>query len=213
MPRSLNIEDWKRKDQFHFFKDYDNPFFNICTEVDVTELYGFSKENEFSFFLTSLYSSLKAANLVEEFRYRLKDDGVIVYDQLHAGSTFLREDDTFGFAYFNYKSSFNDFNLEAEKTLSKEKEEKEVLDPRSDQDDLIHYSVIPWISFLSISHPRKFRSSDSIPKIVLGKYYEKHKRQVMPISIEVHHSLVDGLHVAAYLDKMQEILDQPALTL
>jgi chloramphenicol O-acetyltransferase type A len=209
----LNIEEWKRKDQFNFFKDYDNPFFNICTEVDVTELYNFTKENEFSFFLTSLYATLKAANLIEEFRYRLKDDGVIVYDQIHAGSTFLKEDNTFGFVYLTYKSSFNDFYKESENALVQMKQEENTLDPRSSEDDMIHYSVIPWISFLCISHPRKYKTTESIPKIVLGKYYEKQKQLLMPISIELHHSLADGLHVANYLNKLQEILDQPALTL
>jgi chloramphenicol O-acetyltransferase type A len=213
MPRWLNIEEWKRKNQFNFFKDFDNPFFNICTDVDVSELYNFSKKSEFSFFLTSIYATLKAANLIEEFRYRIKDGGVIVHDQIHAGSTFLKDDNTFGFVYLNYKSSINDFYPEAEIILEKTKQEKDTFDPRSTEDDLVHYSVIPWISFLSISHARKFSRKESIPKIVLGKYYEKDKRLIMPISIELHHSLADGLLVANYLEKLQEILDQPALTL
>jgi chloramphenicol O-acetyltransferase type A len=181
--------------------------------VDVTELHAFSKNNEFSFFLTSVYATLKAANLIEEFRYRIKDDTVIAHDQIHAGSTFLKDDNTFGFVYLNYKSSFNDFYTEADSTLLQMKKAEETFDPRSDEDDMIHYSVIPWISFLSISHPRKFKKNDSIPKIVLGKYYEKEEQLIMPISIELHHSLADGLHVANYLNKLQEILDQPALTL
>jgi len=213
MPRMLNIDKWSRKDQYHFFKDYDNPFFNICAEVDVTELHDFSKQNEFSFFLTSVYATLKAANLIEEFRYRIKNDGVIVHDQIHAGSTFLKDDDTFGFVYLTYRSSLNDFYTEAEQVLEQMKQEKNTLDPRAEEDDLIHYSVLPWISFLSISHPRKYKTTDSIPKIVLGKYYEKHNQLSMPISIELHHSLADGLHVANYLNKLQEILDQPSLTL
>jgi chloramphenicol O-acetyltransferase type A len=181
--------------------------------VDVTELHNFSKQNVFSFFLTSIYATLKAANLIEEFRYRLKDDGVLIHDQIHAGSTFLKEDDTFGFVYLTYKSSINDFYADAENTLEEAKQSEAKLDPRSDQDDMIHYSVIPWISFMSISHPRKLKSDDSIPKIVLGKYYKKEEQLLMPISIELHHSLADGLHVARYLNKLQEILDQPALTL
>ena len=63
MYKKLNVENWERKKQFFFFKDYDNPFFNICTEVDVSELLNFTKENELSFFITSLYASIKAADL------------------------------------------------------------------------------------------------------------------------------------------------------
>ena len=29
----------------------------------------------------------------------------------------------------------------------------------------------------------------------------------MPVSIEVHHALADGLHVGRYLERFQELLD------
>jgi len=205
--KKLNIEDWNRKDPFYFFKNYDNPFFNICTEVDITELYNLSKKEEFSFFIASLYASTKAANLVEEFRYRIKDDGVIIYDEIHAGSTVLNKDDTFGFSYFDFASSFKEFNQRAKKVLQNMLQKKGDFDPRDNQDNLIHYSVIPWISFFSISHPRKFKMNDSIPKIVFGKYTNKEDRLMMPVSIDVHHSLLDGFHVAKYLDTFQKILN------
>ncbi|MFC1849796.1 CatA-like O-acetyltransferase [candidate division CSSED10-310 bacterium] len=209
MYKMLNIKNWERKDQFSFFKDFDNPFFNICTEVDVTELHAFAEAEELSFFITSLYASLKTANIVEEFRYRIRDNGVIIYDEIHAGSTVLNEDDTFSFCFFPFKTSFDEFNIEAKQLLQDISLQKEILNPRTNQDNLIHYSVIPWISFFSISHARKFRTNDSIPKIVFGKFNKKDNRLKMPISIEVHHSLIDGVHVSKYLNKFQEILDEP----
>ena len=205
--KKLNIENWNRKDQFFFFKDYDNPFFNICTEVEVTQLYNLSKKEGFSFFIASLYASTKAANLVEEFRYRIKDDGVIIYDEIHAGSTVLNEDETFGFGYFDFRPSFSDFNRDAKQVLQNMLQKKRNFDPRDNQDKLIHYSVIPWITFFSISHPRKFKTNDSIPKIVFGKYSKKDDILTMPVSIDVHHSLIDGFHVAKYLDTFQKILN------
>jgi chloramphenicol O-acetyltransferase type A len=32
---------------------------------------------------------------------------------------------------------------------------------------------------------------------------------MMPISVEVHHALMDGLHVGRYLDRLAEVLAQP----
>ena len=77
MATYLDIKNWNRKDQFYFFKDYDNPFFNICAEVDVTELLKQTKASNKSFFLTSLFMSLKAANDIQEFRYRILDEKII----------------------------------------------------------------------------------------------------------------------------------------
>jgi chloramphenicol O-acetyltransferase type A len=70
---------------------------------------------------------------------------------------------------------------------------------------MIHYSIIPWISFSSISHLRKFNTDDSIPKIVFGKHHKKDNGLVMPVSAEVHHSLMDGLHVGKYLHLLNEL--------
>ena len=159
-----------------------------------------------------LFSPLSSANQ-HVYSTLILDLYPLFFDQIHAGSTFLKEDNTFGFVYLKYKSSFNDFYKEADATLLKMKEAEETFDAKADEDDMIHYSVIPWISFLSISHARKFKTNDSIPKIVLGKYYEKDEQLIMPVSVELHHSLADGLHVANYLNKLQEILDQPALTM
>ncbi len=202
----LNLETWPRRDQFLLFKEYDDPFFNICTEVDVTNIVEISKKNCLSFFITSLFASIKAANEIDEFRYRIKDNAVIIHDEIHPGSTVLNDDETFSFCYFTYHASFSEFNRMAQQSLRDIKEKKS-LHPRFDQDDLIHYSILPWFSFHSFSHAKKNRRNDSVPKIVFGKYQKAGNRLMMPISIEVNHAVVDGLHVAKYLKKLEEILN------
>lgn len=79
-----------------------------------------------------------------------------------------------------------------------------------DNDALIYYSVIPWISFTSFSHARNYSTRESIPKIVLGKITEQNNSLTMPVSVEVHHSLMDGLHVGKYFKLLQEILNEPS---
>lgn len=41
-----------------------------------------------------------------------------------------------------------------------------------------------------------------------GKFYEKNGRKVMPFSIEVHHSFIDGYHIGLLVEKLQEALDR-----
>ena len=144
-------------------------FFNICTILDVKNLYDFSKDNEISFFKSSLYLSLRAANKTEQFRYRIRENTVVVHDVIHAGSTVLNVNETFSFCYFDYFKDFNKFEIHMDMALKALRESNGKLEAQDDRDDLIHYSVLPWISFTSISHPRKFRQQDSIPKIVFGK--------------------------------------------
>ena len=87
MIKELNVDTWKRHAQYKFFISYDDPTFNVTANVDVTNLRKYAKDHELSFFLASLFVSTKAVNLVEEFRYRIRGDKVVVHDVINAGST------------------------------------------------------------------------------------------------------------------------------
>ena len=205
----LDLENWKRKELFYFFREYEQPFFNICADVDVTSLVKFTKDRDISFFKGSLYLSLKAANEIEPFRYRIREDKIIVHEKIDAGSTILNDDETFSFGYFDYRANFKKFEDKAAKELARLANKEKSLDPADERDDLIYYSMIPWISFTSFSHARQPGESDSIPKIVFGKYAEQNGRIKMPVSIEVHHSLMDGIHVGKFFKLFQSYLNFP----
>ena len=82
------------------------------------------------------------------------------------------------------------------------------LDLQPDQKDVIHYSVLPWLDFTSFAHARPGGETNSIPKIVFGKHRRRGGRDRMPISVEVHHALMDGLHVSRFLESFQTLLDE-----
>jgi chloramphenicol O-acetyltransferase type A len=186
------------------------PFFNICAEVDVTRLRGLTRAaRDISFLVAYHFFSIKAANEVEQFRYRLRGDRVLVHDRIHAGTTLLLADETFTFVYFDYTDDFKVFHARAVKAIEAAKAGASDLDQRADRDDLIYHSVIPWITFTSISHARKGDGPESVPKIAFGKYREDGDRIRMPVSVESHHALMDGLHVGRYFEKLESYLSDP----
>jgi chloramphenicol O-acetyltransferase type A len=208
----LDLDTWSRREHFRFFRGYDNPFFNLCADVDVSRVAEACRApGGPSFFVASLYLSLRAVNDVEPFRYRLRGDGVVVYDAIHAGSTILRDDGTFGFGYFDYSSDFGPFRSQAEEVLNVARKGSGALEDRPDRDDMIHYSVIPWIAFTSFAHARRWGTKESVPKIVFGRRHGEPGAERMPLSVEVHHALVDGLHVGEFFRCFQDYLDDPPL--
>lgn len=207
MPYKLDLETWKRRPHYEFYRRSEDPFFNLCTTIDVTELVERVAGEGGSFFLSSLWTSQRAANDIEPFRYRLDGESVIVFDRVDCGSTILRRDDTFGFAYFRYTPDFNQFASSGAREIAGVRARSGDLVEQPDRLDLIYYSVIPWISFTSFSHARNRGATDSVPRIVFGKHYRAADRRLMPISVEVHHALMDGLHVARYLERFQQYLD------
>ncbi len=52
-----------------------------------------------------------------------------------------------------------------------------------------------------------------MPKIAFGKFTQEDQRMLLPISVEVHHALMDGLHVGRYLSQLEEALLNPQVFL
>jgi chloramphenicol O-acetyltransferase type A len=77
------------------------------------------------------------------------------------------------------------------------------------RDDVIYHTSLPWVSFTSFAHARNKGRGESIPRIVFGKFSREGDRLLMPFSVEVHHALMDGLHVGRYLSRMEEGLADP----
>ena len=74
---------------------------------------------------------------------------------------------------------------------------------------MIYFTTLPWISFTSFAHARNKGRGDSIPRIVFGKFTEEGERLMLPISVEVHHALMDGLHVGRFLNRLGGALAEP----
>jgi len=199
----LDISTWNRKDTFDYYKNFESPFFNITAQVDVSEMYAYCKKENLSFFLTSLHHSTKICNDIENFRYRLEGEKIWIYNKISAGSTVLFEDNTFGFAYFDMVEDLNKFVADGQNTIDQLKKNRH-FSPKHDMESLIHYSVIPWVSFTSFQHARPIPVKDSIPKITFGKLFDQGKKKMMPVSVAVHHALMDGWHVGQYFQKIED---------
>ena len=203
----LDLATWPRRSHYEFYRTYDQPFFSITTDVCVTRLYlETQKSGGPSFFLATLFESIRAANQITELKLRLRSDGIWSHDRIHAGTTVLRPNETFGFAYFEFVDDYAEFERQGMREIA-EVRASDALEPQDNRDDMIHYSVLPWIRFTSVAHARRSSPLDSVPKIVFGKRFERDSQYWMPISVEANHALVDGLHVGHFLEAFQDGLE------
>lgn len=209
MSKYLDLKNWHRRELFEFFIDYVNPYFNVCTKLDVTELLAFVRDRpEVRTSAAVHYFALRIANEIEPFRYRLKDRDVIVYDVINGGTTVLLPNESFAYAYFDYHRDFDKFVAGMGKAIDDLRNSDGRLKPTM-RDDVIYHTTLPWISFTSFSHARTPGRGESIPRFVFGKFTKENERIVMPFSVEVHHALVDGLHVGRYLERFEKALTDP----
>ena len=204
----LDIDAWPRRDHFHFYRTFDMPIFSVTVQVDVAALKAWTDQQAASFFLATLYLSQQAVHAVEPFRYRLRGDRVWVHETVDAGSTVLREDETFAFAYFEHAPTFAAFQQSGRAVIEAARASTG-LSPRDNGDALIHYSVLPWLHFTNMNNARSGTPTDAIPKIVFGQYQPDGERLMMPVSIAVHHALMDGLHVGRYVEALSSYCATP----
>lgn len=205
----IDIEKWNRKEHYHFFSNMDFPYFGITTEVDCTAAYENSKRNAHSFFSSYLHKSMIAVNAIPELKFRILEDKVVSFPVINAGATIAREDGTFGFIFVDYSEDFQTFNDSLQEEIQAVQISTGLRLSNEDlKKNLIRHSTIPWTSFSALLHPTNLNNKESVPKITFGKFSSRNGKKYLPVSIEAHHGLADGLHLSRYLAEFQKQLDK-----
>ena len=204
----IDIATWKRRAHFEFFSKFEEPYFGITWQVDMTLAKQHAKEQGVSLFIYYLHKSLEAAMTIENFKYRITaDNDVVLLDTISASATLMRENETFGFSYIPYHEDIHIFTASVRSEMDRIQHSEDLFPPIN-TDDVMHCSAIPWMDFSSITHSRLFKAKDSVPKISYGQITEKTLGVfTMPVALYVHHGLIDGLHVSRYKDAFQRFLD------
>lgn len=203
MKKLFDIESWERKEHFNFFNSFEEPFFGVTVAIDCTIAYQKCKKEGLGFFLYYLHQSLAAANSVENFRLRIEDNQIYVYDKVNASAVINRADNSFGFSYIDYFSDFDEFQSAAKLEIENVKNSKG-LNLAGNGANVVHISAMPFLKFTSLSHARSFSFKDSCPKFSFGKMTDENGKKLMPISIHVNHALADGYHVSLFVDEFQK---------
>lgn len=202
MKQQIDIKNWNRKEHYEFFSTFEEPFFGITTPIDCTIAFEKSKELNISFFIYYLHKTLIAINQIENFRYRIEDGNVFLYDEIDSSATIMRADKTFGFSFMKFNADLTEFN----KTALAEIERIQLtsgLFTREFPENLIHFSAIPWVNFTGLTHSRSFTLPDSCPKISFGKMTTENNKKTMSLAVLAHHGLVDGYHMGMFVEALQ----------
>jgi chloramphenicol O-acetyltransferase type A len=202
--RAIDLKRWRRREHFLLYRRYAQPFFSVCVEVDVTRAWDRCRvPGGASFFLASLHLMLKAANATEAFRLRMRKRGVWLHDNVAVGTPIPRDDGTFAFSRFEFIEQFDRFSADGESAMARSRIRKTLALENAAVDDIVYHSTLPWLRFTSLTNALP-GGDDSIPRIVFGKCtQESNAGTKMPIGVEVHHALVDGVDVARFIERFQ----------
>lgn len=206
----IDINNWKGKKHYLWFKNYPTPYYSLTTRLDLTRFLRYIKENRFPFFVSFMYIANIALNEIEEFRLREVNNQVVLYDVIHPAYTIMTKDMVFEncehefcFDYFEYKARAEEKIAIAKQGLKEEKSYNDLT--RLDQ---YYFTCLPWLDFTSVTHPMPNDVTITVPRIAWGKYIEENGKTTMALNINVSHALVDGYPLARGINKIQEYLNQ-----
>ncbi len=200
----IDETNWKRALHCQIFRNSIEPSYCVTFELDISNFLERIRGLGFSFTFSMIYAVTKCANEIEEFRYRFLDGQVVLYDRINTAFTYLHKD----------TELFKVVNVEMQDTL--EGYVKAAGQKAAGQqeyftgplgNDVFQFSPMPWVSYTHISHTNSGKKENATPLFDWGKYLERDSKQILPFSVQVHHSFVDGIHIGKLADSLQQYLN------
>ena len=210
--RTIEMQAWSRRNHFRLFNTFNHPHFSMCVNVDMTAFYPFVKRNGYSLTVSMVYVISRASNAIPEFRHRIRGDQVVEHEIVNPGFSILIDKDLFSFCAVEYVENFSEFARRAEKKIADVKAHLD-LEGNPEKDEVLWMSPIPWVSFTSFSHPMPLHPADSIPRFAWGKYFQESDTLKMPLSVQGHHAVIDGIHMGRFYETLQDYLHHPEVIL
>jgi chloramphenicol O-acetyltransferase type A len=204
----INIDTYDRKSIYNSFKDRSIPFLSTTANVNVTNLIKFIKNYNHSFFITVSYFISKTINSIPQFKHRIVNGELFEFDIINPGYTVLLDDETFSFCDSHYFENFTKYSINAQRMIDKVKTNPDV--DNKEKHDMFFITNIPWFSFTSIVHPYD-ENYKSIPIVSIGKFFKNGDEFIIPIGIQAHHGLVDGIHVGKFYKNISDMFNDPEL--
>lgn len=191
---------WDRAMHCMIFRNSVEPCFCLTFEADITQYRKYVKEQGLSFTMAMVYAVCKCANEIEAFRYRFEDGKIVLYDKIDTAFTYLnQETGLFKVVNVPFMGELTEYCMTAKKTA----EEQLAYFTGPLGNDVFQCSPMPWVTYTHISHTNSGKKDNATPLFDWGKYYDKDGKIIIPISVQAHHSFVDGLHVGQFVEQLQ----------
>lgn len=209
--RNIPLDAWPRRAALEHFRRMDQPAFSVTVPVDVSGLRERAARHGATPWLAYHHAALEAANGIEAMRQSLTaDGGVREFAVIHASTTVLRDDGSFGIVTLLREPSLAAFAARAKPNVERVRRASGDLFAADEpgevrKEALVHMTALPWLAFTAFTHARG--QGDDRPKVAFGRFTEQGGRLLMPVAVDVHHALCDGVHVGRFFERLQAGLD------
>lgn len=202
----IDIKKLDRADYFYYFMSVGTTI-EFTVKMDVTKVIEKCHNEKLNFQSVMLHRIYRAINQVDNFKYDLLDGKLIKWDKIVPTFSSMNKDNKLFFTlYADMQENEIDFNEVYKDTVNKYATSTTIVPQGELPANVFNVSCIPWLHFEHFSSNSKSMENNIVKMITIGKYEQVNDRYVLPITLQVSHSVVDGYHASLFFEKLREEL-------
>lgn len=194
----IDLETWDRLSVYNFFNGFEDQLFSIDFDINLPEEFVKKcKAKRLTPFVATLYTFSKVLNSIENFRYRLMNEEVVLYDQIDP--MWVEIDVNKQLVPVTCK-----FDSDLEVFVSNLKN-KTPVGTGFMKENPAHFTASNnhWLEWTSVKHTR-CTNNETNQKLVWGKIVEDKVR----FSMELSHLFADGYHISLFKKQVEQMFKE-----
>ena len=205
----INMNTWDRKECFDHFFNNANCTYSITVNIDITNLYNYIKTNKLRLYPTFTWVVSRAINNYQEFKMAFDEEGRLgFFDEIGPSYSVLNDKTkVMSDLYTSFNNVFANFYNDMENALNSYKQDTNFT--TKFQKNFFIASCLPWFNYTSFNVNNEGSSPFLFPMVTWGKFFEEDNKIIMPVTIQIHHSVADGYHCSLFFSDIKEIALNP----
>lgn len=210
--RPIDMAEWLRTEWFEHYRRRRPTYCAMTVDVDVTDLQAASRAAERKSYPAQIWAVATVVNRHPEFRMALDEHGdPAVWDVVDPSFTvFNPERETFCNAWTDYVDDFATFHDRVAELLAEHRSATtpfpQGFPPPS---NLFDISSIPWTPFSGFALHMETGWDHFAPAFTIGGFRTDGDRILMPLSLQIHHAVADGFHMARLVRELRDLVADP----
>ncbi|MBD5642616.1 type A chloramphenicol O-acetyltransferase [Clostridium botulinum] len=205
----IDKENWSRKPYFDYYMNNIKCTYSMTANIEITDLLMKIKRNNIKLYPILIYMTSKIINKHEELRTSFDEKGNLGYWESMSPSftIFHKDDESFSNIWTEYSDDFKTFYNNCLQDIEKHSDIKKLFAKENQPKNTFPVSCVPWFSFtganLNVYSDEEYPYL--LPIITYGKYFAQSAKDLIPISLQMHHAVCDGYHVTRFLNELQSM--------
>ena len=203
----IDLNEWSRGELFETYIESMRVVMSLTADVNAAPLLKFTKANGLKFYPAMIWAVAKTVNARGEFKYGWNERGELIKWDFVSPSyaEFHKEDENCTKTVTEYSGDLFEFHARFLRDREKYKNSRGFVE--NQPPNFFDVSCLPWLRYRSFDMHVFDEGKFLAPVVTWGRYEREGERRPMPLTLNIHHAVADGFHLARFFIELQELID------